>query len=414
MSISTITQNGYDLSCDIEELPSQYSNDIEFEFICDENYKNYTPVAYFKYLSNQFIESGVDSPAHLVNLTKVDSKYKFKLPIEAFEKDGYLAIAFSLTNSREVVQTKALVYKIWASVGNSNILPNDKDVWQKVVFQAVDDYIERNLRKDLDDLINRAIEQQKKADDQQNMATAQQEKATVLQNEATRQQQVAREQQDKAELQQQLTSQEQEKTTQLQTTVENKIVELNDLENVVNSNETARQFAEEARQSNTATAIDSCNEIVLQIQGMLERGELDGEDCTIEIGSVTKGEAPSITNVGTVNHAIFDIVLPKGDKGEMPTLEFSTVKTGTPKVEVSESETGYILDITLPAAGDLSGYYDRDEIDAKFSEKIILEEKDGGLKNLNLKFTVTDELLVPNNEEIRVSPNMGIKITNKK
>ena len=37
---------------------------------------------------------------------------------------------------------------------------------------------------------------------------------------------------------------------------------------------------------------------------------------TIEIGTVTQGSVPSVTNVGTAQHAIFDFVLVKGDRGE--------------------------------------------------------------------------------------------------
>lgn len=41
-----------------------------------------------------------------------------------------------------------------------------------------------------------------------------------------------------------------------------------------------------------------------------------GEAATIEIGSVTSGETPNITNSGTANDAVLDFVLPKGDKGD--------------------------------------------------------------------------------------------------
>lgn len=40
-----------------------------------------------------------------------------------------------------------------------------------------------------------------------------------------------------------------------------------------------------------------------------------GEAATIEIGTVTKGDAASVTNVGDETHAIFDFVLPRGDTG---------------------------------------------------------------------------------------------------
>lgn len=41
-----------------------------------------------------------------------------------------------------------------------------------------------------------------------------------------------------------------------------------------------------------------------------------GDAATLSIGNVTSGNEPSVTNVGTINDAILDIVLPKGIKGE--------------------------------------------------------------------------------------------------
>lgn len=41
----------------------------------------------------------------------------------------------------------------------------------------------------------------------------------------------------------------------------------------------------------------------------------NGVDATIEIGTVSKGENASVVNTGTISHAVFDFVLPKGDKG---------------------------------------------------------------------------------------------------
>lgn len=46
-----------------------------------------------------------------------------------------------------------------------------------------------------------------------------------------------------------------------------------------------------------------------------ERGE-QGEAATVEVGTVTSGTTPSVTNVGTSTNAVLDFVLPKGDKGD--------------------------------------------------------------------------------------------------
>ena len=42
----------------------------------------------------------------------------------------------------------------------------------------------------------------------------------------------------------------------------------------------------------------------------------DGEAATIRIGNVTSGISPSIVNSGTAQDAVFDFILPKGDKGD--------------------------------------------------------------------------------------------------
>lgn len=42
-------------------------------------------------------------------------------------------------------------------------------------------------------------------------------------------------------------------------------------------------------------------------------------------------------------------------------------------------------------------------------KKIMIQEKDGSAKSATLKFIVTDEIKVPSSNEIRVSPNMGLK-----
>ena len=41
-----------------------------------------------------------------------------------------------------------------------------------------------------------------------------------------------------------------------------------------------------------------------------------GEAATVEIGAVTRGDAASVTNIGSATHAVLDFVLPKGDTGE--------------------------------------------------------------------------------------------------
>ncbi len=42
----------------------------------------------------------------------------------------------------------------------------------------------------------------------------------------------------------------------------------------------------------------------------------DGSAATIQVGTVTSGAAPAVNNAGTSSAAVFDFVLPKGDKGD--------------------------------------------------------------------------------------------------
>ena len=55
-----------------------------------------------------------------------------------------------------------------------------------------------------------------------------------------------------------------------------------------------------------------------------------GASATITVGTVTGGTTASVTNVGTENDAIFDFVLPKGDKGDTgDSLTASSSHSGT-------------------------------------------------------------------------------------
>ena len=69
------------------------------------------------------------------------------------------------------------------------------------------------------------------------------------------------------------------------------------------------------------------------IEVSLEGGKLiqgpPGESATIQIGSVTKGDEPSVTNSGTETDAIFNFVLPKGDPG--PTGEKGEIGAQGPR-----------------------------------------------------------------------------------
>ena len=70
-----------------------------------------------------------------------------------------------------------------------------------------------------------------------------------------------------------------------------------------------------------------------------------GAAATIRVGTVTSGEAASVTNVGTSNAAKFNFVLPKGDKGEKgDTGEKGATGSQGPKGDPGETPTFEIRD----------------------------------------------------------------------
>lgn len=77
-----------------------------------------------------------------------------------------------------------------------------------------------------------------------------------------------------------------------------------------------------------------------------------GEAATIEVGTVTKGDNASVTNVGTENAAIFDFVLPKGDTGSAATISVGSTTTGAAGTSASVTNSGTssaaVLDFVIP------------------------------------------------------------------
>ena len=78
-----------------------------------------------------------------------------------------------------------------------------------------------------------------------------------------------------------------------------------------------------------------------------------GEAATVEIGTVTKGDVASVTNVGDDTHAILDFVLPKGDTGATG-AKGETGETGprgatfTPSVDMETGMLTWTNDAAFP------------------------------------------------------------------
>lgn len=173
MIVSTITQLGYDLSCDINDIPAQFSGDIEFRFVKDSKYENYVVVPHYKYLNNRFLENNRDSKTYQL----VINNNIFKLPPQAFELDGYLAIAFSLSNGSETIQTNPIVYKIKATAGKGNILPKE-NTWQDMVIKVAEDYIDLNVKDVVNQMLSTSALHQSEVSNLIERATTQQNEVT--------------------------------------------------------------------------------------------------------------------------------------------------------------------------------------------------------------------------------------------
>ena len=160
MIVSTITQLGYDLSCDINDIPAQFSGDIEFRFVKDSKYENYVVVPYYKYLNNRFLENNRDSKTYQL----IINNNIFKLPPQAFELDGYVAIAFSLSNGNETI---------------GNILP-EENTWQDMVIKVANDYIDINVKDVVNEMLSTSNEHQNVVNRLIERASTQQDEITSV------------------------------------------------------------------------------------------------------------------------------------------------------------------------------------------------------------------------------------------
>lgn len=88
----------------------------------------------------------------------------------------------------------------------------------------------------------------------------------------------------------------------------------------------------------------------------------DGISPTIKVGKVTTGtpdKSASFVNSGDEHNAVFDVVIPqgeKGEKGDTPTFEPGTVTKlaadATPTVTLEKTDTGYKINLGIPQGKD--------------------------------------------------------------
>ncbi len=173
MIFSTITQNNLNLTADTTEIPAQYSNNIQFKFIQDnERFSGYIPTIYIGVYDSAMIEcSDVISAGGAV---VVDGDGVFAISNEIMYRNGFLAVGVTLTNNDENVSLKPVIYRIQASVGGLSPLPPDEGEWQQVVKAFIETLFNNwsienldPIKAQLEELISTAQTQQEKITSQQ-------------------------------------------------------------------------------------------------------------------------------------------------------------------------------------------------------------------------------------------------------
>lgn len=135
MIVSTIKQFGLRLRADPEEIPFQYSANIQMKFEKDENYRDYTMIGYY-------IPPG-ESEAKLLNINDYGT---FTLGPDCFKNRGTLSFSFNLVNSIEEVHLGSIDFDVRHAFGDSSaILPEPEEVWISVVTKVAEDAIKEDV-----------------------------------------------------------------------------------------------------------------------------------------------------------------------------------------------------------------------------------------------------------------------------
>lgn len=135
MIISTIKQFGLRLRADPEEIPFQYSANVQMKFEKDENYNDYTVVGYY-------IPPGENE----AKLLSINDDGTFILGLDCFKQRGTLSFSFNLINSIEEVHLGSIDFEVRYSFGDGDtILPEPEEVWISLVTQVAKDAIREEV-----------------------------------------------------------------------------------------------------------------------------------------------------------------------------------------------------------------------------------------------------------------------------
>lgn len=135
MIVSTIKQFGLRLRTDPEEIPFQYSANVQMKFEKDENYNDYTVVGYY-----------IPPGQHEAKLLSINDDGTFILGPDCFKQRGTLSFSFNLINSQEEVNLGSIDFEVRYSFGDGDtILPEPEEVWIRLVAQVAKDAIKEEV-----------------------------------------------------------------------------------------------------------------------------------------------------------------------------------------------------------------------------------------------------------------------------
>lgn len=131
MIVSTIKQFGLRLRADPEEIPFQYSANVQMKFIRAPDYVDYKVMGFY--------QAPGDPDASKLD---IDDEGIFNLGAGVFKRRGTLRISFALYKNETIIHLEDIEYEIRNAIGDTSAtLPSDEVVWMELVRKEVDEYL---------------------------------------------------------------------------------------------------------------------------------------------------------------------------------------------------------------------------------------------------------------------------------
>lgn len=140
-------QKGLELTLECDEFPAQFSSNVPMLLERDEKYADYVIGGAISFFNGKEI---------INKALIVDENNTFEIPYEAFENDGNVAISFAFSNGNTSIQTYPLSLYIVKSPGGTEVLPEDRNTWQNLVINTVNQWIVVNVKDELEQMMNEA------------------------------------------------------------------------------------------------------------------------------------------------------------------------------------------------------------------------------------------------------------------